>query len=78
MPKATKSSKMDQCNIEVDNNQVTSDVESTSSDHKVFFNPQLSTSTITQEMPSVYMTYIGVPTMDWVVNYGSCNRFLKW
>ena len=82
MPKATKRSKHDQHNVEiVDNNpieDVTSEEESTSSDQEVFFNPQPSTSTSTQEMPSVYMPYIEGPTMDWTVNDGLYNRFLKW
>ena len=82
MSKATKSSKHDQCNVEiVDNNpiqDVTSKGESTSSDQEVFFNPQPSTSTSTQDMPSVYMPYIEGPTVDWMVNDGLYNRFLKW
>ena len=82
MPKATKSSKHDQHNVEiVDNNlieDVTSEEESKSSNQEVFFNPQPSTSTSTQEMPSAGMPYIEVPTMDWTVNDGLYNRFFKW
>ena len=82
MPKATKSSECDQCNVEiVDSNpieDVTSEEESTSSYQEVFFNPQPSTSTSTQEMPSVYMPYIERAMMDLTVNDGLYNIFLKW
>ena len=62
----------------VDNSQVheTSQEESTHSDQEVFLNPQPSTST--QEMPNMYMPYIEGPQMDWTVNDGLYNRFLKW
>ena len=62
----------------VDNNQVheTSEEESTSSDQEVFFKPQPSAST--QEMLNMYMPYIERPQMDWTVNHGLYNRFLKW
>ena len=62
----------------VDNNQVheTSEEESTSSDQEVFFNPQPSASA--QEMPNMYVPYIEGLQMDWTVNDGLYNRFLKW
>ena len=62
----------------VDNNQVheTSEVESTSSDQDVFLKPQPSVSA--QEVPNVYMPYIEGPQVDWTVNDGLYNRFLKW
>ena len=55
-----------------------SEQEKTSSDQKVFFNPQPSTSKKGQVMPSMYMQYIEGPTIDWTVNDGLYNRFLKW
>ena len=80
MPKATKSTKYDQCNIkEIDNNQiqVTSDPEeSSSSDQEVFFQPQSQPSS-TQVMPSMFMPYIEGLKMDRTVNDGLYNRFLK-
>ena len=82
MPKATISSKHDQHNVEIDDNNpnedVTSEEESPSSDQEVFFNTQPSTGTSTHEMPSVYMPYIEGPTMDCMVNDGLYNRFFKW
>ena len=81
MPKAQKSSKCEQHSGEiVDNNlsaNATSDKESTSSEQEIYFNPQPSTSRGAQVMPS-YMPYIKGPTMDWMVNDGLYNRFLKW
>ena len=54
--------------------------ESSSDDPEVFFNPQLSTSHTMKEMSKMkmYMPYIKVPVMDWTVNDGLYNRFLKW
>ena len=63
----------------VDNNpsaNETSDEESTSSEQEIFFHPQPSTSRSAQVMPS-YMPYVEGPTMDWTVNDGLYNRFLK-
>ena len=62
----------------VDNNQVheTSEEESTSSDQEVFLNPQPSAGA--QEMPNMYTPYIEGLQMDWTVNDGLYNRFLKW
>ena len=62
----------------VDNNQVheTSEEESTSSDQEVFLKPQPSASA--QEMPNMYMPYIEGLQMDWTVNDGLYNQFLKW
>ena len=62
----------------VNNNQVqeTSEEESTSSDQEVFLNPQPSASA--QVTQSMYMPYIEEPQMDWMVNDGLYNRFLKW
>ena len=79
MPKATKSSMHDQQNIEeIDNNQVTSDPEELSSSaQEVFFQPQPQ-SLGTQVMSSMFMAYIEEPQMDWMVNDGLYNRFLKW
>ena len=78
MPKA---SKITQCEQHIE--QVLpeeSDQEETSSDQEVFFNPQPSTSNKAQVMPSMsmYMPYIEGPTVDWTVNHGLYNRFLKW
>ena len=59
-----------------------SDQEETNSDQEVFCNPQpsMSNKAKAQEMPSMnmYMPYIEGPTMDWTVNYGLYNTFLKW
>ena len=81
MPKAQKSSKHEQHTSEiVENNpsaNETSHEESTSSKQGIFFNPQPSTSRSAQVMSS-YMPYIEGPTMDWTVNDGLYNRFLKW
>ena len=54
--------------------------ESSSDDPEVFFNPQPSTSHKMKEMPNMnmYMQYIEGSVMDWTVNDGLCNRFLKW
>ena len=54
--------------------------ESSSDDSEVFFNPQPSTSHKMKEMPNMnmYMPYIEGPVMDWTVNDGLYNRFLKW
>ena len=54
--------------------------ESSSDDPEVFFNPQPSTSHKVKEKPNmnVYMPYIEGPVMDWTVNDGLYNRFLKW
>ena len=54
----------------------TSDEESTSSEQEIYFNPQPSTIRNAQVIPS-YMPYIEGPTMDWMVNDGLYNRFLK-
>ena len=81
MPKATKSTRHDQCNIEeIDNNQVqvTSDPqESSSSDQEVFFQHQPQPSS-TQVIPSMFIPYIVGSKMDWTMNDGLCNIFLKW
>ena len=62
----------------VDNNQdhETTEEESTSSDQEVFLKPQPSASA--QEMPNMYMPYREGLQMDWMVNDGLYNRFLKW
>ena len=54
--------------------------ESCSDDPEVFFNPQPSTSHKVKEKPNmnVYMPYIEGPAIDWTVNDGLYNRFLKW
>ena len=54
--------------------------ESNSDDQEVFFNPQPSTSKKAPVMPNMnmYMPYIEGPVMDWTVNDGLYNRFLKW
>ena len=54
--------------------------ESSSDDPELFFNPQPSTSHKKKEKPNmdVYMPYIEGPAMDWTVNDGLYNRFLKW
>ena len=81
MPKAQKSSKHEQCTSEiVDNNpsaHETSDEESTSSEQEIYFNLLPSTIRSAQVMPS-YMPYIEGPNMDWTVNDGLYNSFLKW
>ena len=61
----------------VNNSQVheTSEEESTNSGPEVFLNPKLSASA--QEMTNMYMPYIEGPQMDWTVNDGLYNRFLK-
>ena len=81
MPKATKSTKCDQHNIEEiynDQVKVTSDPEeSSSSDQEVFFQPQPQPSSA-QVMPNMFIPYIGGPRMDWAMNDGLYNWFLKW
>ena len=81
VPIAHKSSNHEQCASEiVDSNpniHETNDEESTSSEQEIHFNPQPSTSKSAQVMPS-YMPYIKGPTMDWTVNDGLYNKFLKW
>ena len=54
--------------------------DSSSEDPEIFFNPQPSTSHKVKEKPNmnVYMPYIEGPVMDWTVNDGLYNRFLKW
>ena len=54
--------------------------ESSSDDPDVSFNSQPSTSHRIKEVPhmNMYMPYIEGPTMDWTVNDGLYNRFLKW
>ena len=54
--------------------------ESSSDDPDVSFNPQPSTSHKVKDIPhmNMYMPYIEGPAMDWTVNDGLCNRFLKW
>ena len=54
--------------------------ESSSDDPEVFFKPQPSTSHKMKEMSNMkmYMPYIKRPVMDWTVNDGLYNRFLKW
>ena len=54
--------------------------ESSSDDPEVLFNPQSSTSHKVKEMTNMnmYMPYIEGPVMDWTVNDGLYNRFLKW
>ena len=47
------------------------------SDQEVFFQPQPQPSS-TQVMPSMFMPYIEGHTMDWTMNDGLYNRFLKW
>ena len=61
----------------VDNNQVheTSEEGSTSSDQEVFPKPQPSGSL--QVMPNMCMPYVEGLQMDWTVNDGLYNRFLK-
>ena len=53
---------------------------SISDDSEIFFNPQPSTSHKVKEIPNmnIYMPYIQGPTMDWTVNDGLYNGFLKW
>ena len=54
--------------------------ESSSDDPDVSFNPQPSTIHKIKEVPhmNMYMPYIEGPAMDWTVNDGLYNRFLKW
>ena len=54
--------------------------DSGSDDSEIFFNPQPSTSHKVRDIPSMnmYMPYIEGPAMDWTVNDGLYNRFLKW
>ena len=78
MPKASKSNQCEQHTIEQVLPKELSEQEETSSDQEVFFNPQPSTSKKAQVMPSMYMPYIEGPTMDWTMNDGLYNRFVKW
>ena len=79
IPKATKSSQHEQYTIEQVLPEDISDQEETSSDQEMFFNSQPSTSNKAQVIPglSMYMPYIEGPTMDWTMNDGLYNRFLK-
>ena len=54
--------------------------DSSSDDPEVFFHPHTSTSHKVKELPNMnmYMPYIEGPVMDWTVNDGLYNRFLKW
>ena len=54
--------------------------DSGSDDPEIFFNPQLSTSYKVKDIPNMgmYMLYIVGPDMDWTLNDGLYNRFLKW
>ena len=54
--------------------------DSSSDDPEIFFNAQPSTSLTARDIPSInmYMPYIEGPAMDWTVNDGLYNRFLKW
>ena len=54
--------------------------KSSSDDPDVSFNPQPSTSHKIKEVPhmNMYMPYIKGLAMDWTVNDGLYNRFLKW
>ena len=76
MPKASKSAIQP---VEHILPEELSDQEETSWDQEVCFNPQPSTSTKMQVMPNMnmYMPFIEGPTMDWTVNDGLYNRFLK-
>ena len=82
MPKATKSAQCEKHTIEnvvlleevSEQEETNSDQEQEDVDLEVFFQPQPSS---TQVMPSMYMPYIEGPTMEWTVNDGLYNRFLK-
>ena len=54
--------------------------DSSSDDPEIFFIPQPSTSHKVRDIPNIkmYMPYIEGPAMDWTVNDGLYNRFLKW
>ena len=54
--------------------------DSGSDDPEIFFNPQPSTSHKVRDISNInmYMPYIEGPEMDWTVNDGLYNRFLKW
>ena len=54
--------------------------DSGSDNPEIFFNPQPSTSQKVRDIPNInmYMPYIVGPDMDWTVNDGLYNRFLKW
>ena len=76
MPEALKSAPSVQCTIEEVSPEESSDQEETSSDQEVFSNSKPSTNK--KVIPNMYMPHIEGPTMDWTVNDGLCNRFLKW
>ena len=78
MPKASRSAHHEQHITEEDPPEELCEQEETSPDQEVFFNPKPSISKKAQVMPSMYMQYIEGPTMDWAVNDGLHNRFLKW
>ena len=80
MPKATKSSKHKQHTIDnIVLPEETSDQEETSSDQEqeIILQPQPQPSQA-QAFPIMFMPYIEGPKMDWKVNDGLFNRFLKW
>ena len=54
--------------------------ESSSDGPDVSFNPQPSTSHKVKDIPhmNMHMPYIEGPVMDWTINDGLYNRFLKW
>ena len=79
MSKATKSAQYEQCIIEnVVLPEETSDQEETSSDQEqeIILQPQTHPSQA-QAFPSMFMPFIEGPKMDWTVNDGLYNRYLK-
>ena len=52
-------------------------MKSPQAQNKKYSLPQPSTNRSAQVMP-IYMPDIEGPTMDWTVNDGLYNRFLKW
>ena len=89
MPKSTKSSAQGTRPVPPSEEHMLSTQEELSSseheaDHEVSFHPQQplqpSTSQVRQPQPAagMYMPCIEGPCMDWAVNDGLYQRFLKW
>ena len=84
MKKASKSAQHEQPTFEQvlpeeisEQEETSSDQEQEDVDQEFFFQP-LCQSSSSQVMWSMYMPYIEGPAMDWTMNDGLYNRFLKW
>ena len=85
MPKATKKSACESNTLppedpDIPENQEESTSSDQEQDEEVSFHPSLAypAHPVPQVIPSMYMSYIEGPRMDWTVDDGLYHRFLKW